>query len=583
MNLNFLPKSSTWRLYILLLCLASINPSASEEATGAGDTPAPTPAPAESGEKMDTDDGKQDEAGAAVSEDELDDGLCNAELVRAYGFQGRVKPSLRPLEMCPTVKRNCCKVKDQLGIYASWVYGGQERLIHDRFDHVEKVYMNFLKVAAKVRTRAMEMKEKNRNQRISNCNIMADRIEKFEVDELIKQIKGNLEAMRKFFVTSFKGFYCGICNYDNHKFFDLEEKKVKVDDNFCYWTISHSLRVLLFFYNDVGPYINLLSQYMLTCSNTGEYRYGIVIPSKMLFVPHKEVTQSLVRCNDFIETNKWLPHCRFICDKFSIVGLSGFFEPNLDKLELYGKWLKAVYDEQVILETQPFDIRSKHKKKKSMADVLLEGLGPVVGDIKAEVAELSKDPNAKPEEKKEKEGEKKSEEKKDAGSKQTRRILEAQPEAKKEEPKKEEPKKEEPKKEEGAEAAKPGEEGKMNETMVPVAEDMVGEKGPTRGGAIRKDLVVFRNDLEARFPLEEFVYEYNEHGVDFYVEGKETLLTKEVYNQIKALIQLGRIVKNKANMLSIFDKDFGRHFWCSVGTWKVALMLSVLFSWLLKF
>ena len=65
------------------------------------------------------------------------------------------------------------------------------------------------------------------------------------------------------------------------------------------------------------------------------------------------------------------------------------------------------------------------------------------GDMKAEVAELSKDPNAKPEEKKEKEGEKKSEEKKDAGSKQTRRILEAQPEAKKEEPKKEEPKKEE--------------------------------------------------------------------------------------------------------------------------------------------
>mgnify|MGYP001791994783 FL=1 len=110
---------------------------------------------------------------------------------------------------------------------------------------------------------------------------------------------------------------------------------------------------------------------------------------------------------------------------------------------MYGKWLKAVYDEQVILETQPFDIRSKHKKKKSMADVLLEGLGPVVGDMKAEVAELSKDPNAKPEEKKEKEGEKKSEEKKDAGSKQTRRILEAQPEAKKEEPKKEEPKKEE--------------------------------------------------------------------------------------------------------------------------------------------
>ena len=109
------------------------------------------------------------------------------------------------------------------------------------------------------------MLEKNRNQRISNCNILADRIQKFEVDELIKQIRSNLESLRKFFITSYKGFYCGICNYDNHKYFDLEDKVMKVDDNFCYWTISHSLRVLLFFYKDIGRYANLLSQYMMSC------------------------------------------------------------------------------------------------------------------------------------------------------------------------------------------------------------------------------------------------------------------------------------------------------------------------------
>ena len=108
-----------------------------------------------------------------------------------------------------------------------------------------------MNIANKIRVRAQDVLEKNRKQKISNCNILAGRIVKFEVEELQHKIRSNLNNLKSFFEKSFKGFYCAVCNADNHKFFNLEEKILRVDDNFCYWTVSHSLSTLLFFYKDI--------------------------------------------------------------------------------------------------------------------------------------------------------------------------------------------------------------------------------------------------------------------------------------------------------------------------------------------
>jgi hypothetical protein len=581
MNLKFLNELGRLKISLLFIVLVLTTQITSSDAPADpappanADTPANTDAqPGAGGDKMDTDDGKKE----STADVELEPEMCNTELVRSYGLQGRVKPSLAPLEMCPTIKRNCCRAKDQLGMYASWVYGGQERLIDDRFKHIQRVYMKYLNVANKIKNRAAEMLEKNRLQKISNCNIMASRIVKFEVDELITQVRENLNSMKKFFKTAFKGFYCGVCNFDNHKYFDLETKILKVDDNFCYWTVSHSLRVLLFFYQDIVSYSNLMSQFVKSCSAEGVYSFGEQISPLVIFTDNEELNKNLVRCKDNIETNKWLPHCRFICDKFSVVGLSGFFEPNLDQIEFYGKWLKAVYDEKVIEETQPFDIRSIHKKKKSLSDLLVESAGPVVADVMKEVKENTKDPNAKPEEAKKgddkkgddkKADDKKGDAKPEAKPQQSLRVLESKPAEK------------------GGDDSKPKDE-KKPEGDKP-ADAKAGEAGagaeakPEAEGVIRKELVVFRNDLEGKFPLEEFVYEYLDEGVDFFVEGKNTLFEHEVYMQIKALLHLGKLVKNKANMLNIFDKHFGRHFWCGITRLSTLILSGALLSLVLKF
>ena len=57
---------------------------------------------------------------------------------------------------------------------------------------------------------------------MSNCRLLAERITKFQIEDLKSAITKNINDMKEFFETTYKGFYCSLCDYDNHKFFDIE-------------------------------------------------------------------------------------------------------------------------------------------------------------------------------------------------------------------------------------------------------------------------------------------------------------------------------------------------------------------------
>ena len=517
-------------------------PGDQSKAPATGDKPAAKgDAPAEGGsekESMDTDDGEKE------SEETAEEEKCNSDLVRAFGMQGRVTPTLAPLDMCPTVRRSCCRVKDQLVMYASWQLGGQRRLIRDRFDHVSEVYMRYIDVMKRIRVRVLEAYERNRHQKVSNCNIMGERISKFELNELGERIEFNLKKMERFFKDAYKGFYCAICNFDNHRFFDLEAKKLKVDEAFCLRTVESSLSTLIFFYDDIVEYNNLVSMYMKSCNMRSEYSFGQTIPEIMAFKSNPKIVKPLRHCRRNRNKHNWLEFCKPICDKFSVVGLSGYFEPFLDKIELYTKWLQALLSEKIIEETQPYDIRSKHRKK-SMSDLMVESSTFVVTSTKKAAASKGDAGDAKDAEKK-----KDTKETKKPSKLRRNRILTADKPAAKAADKP--PAKQEGKAKDGGAPAKDGK--KAGEA------DGNAKEGEEAEGVVREELVVFRNNLDGKFPLEGFVYEYMEEGIDFALEGKNTLCRKEVYMQIKALLSLSNIISNKPNLSSMILKDWGGKF-----------------------
>ena len=71
---------------------------------------------------------------------------------------------------------------------------------------------------------AQSIMKKLKYKKIANCKELSKRILKFEINDLEEKIEDNLKTMEDFLFHSYKGFYCTICNYQNHKFFNIENK-----------------------------------------------------------------------------------------------------------------------------------------------------------------------------------------------------------------------------------------------------------------------------------------------------------------------------------------------------------------------
>lgn len=60
-----------------------------------------------------------------------------------------------------------------------------------------------------------------KDKEISNCKELAKRIKAFQIDKIKEKIEENLKNMEEFFYETYKGFYCSICDYNLHKYFNI--------------------------------------------------------------------------------------------------------------------------------------------------------------------------------------------------------------------------------------------------------------------------------------------------------------------------------------------------------------------------
>lgn len=92
------------------------------------------------------------------------------------------------------------------------------------------------------------------------------------------KIKQNIKEMEDFFFDSYKGFYCSLCNYENHKYFNLEKNEVVFSEKYCRDIVEHTLPNLMFFHIHINKYLNLISKFLLSCDFKGDYQVDVPIP-----------------------------------------------------------------------------------------------------------------------------------------------------------------------------------------------------------------------------------------------------------------------------------------------------------------
>ena len=266
--------------------------------------------------------------------------VCNTDLLRSYNMHGLDNPDQVVLEMCPNIHSSCCKKTDQLEMYANWIHSKEKQSIENHYRGLTESYTRLLHEIVDVHKFAEKTIEKLRIKRVANCKVIAERILTYKTSDVIDQIKLNLRKMEDFFTSTYQGFYCTICNHDNHKHFNMDTNTVNFSEKFCRDVVEHTLPVVIFWYEDVIKYFNLVSKFLLSCDYKGDYKAEALIPKDHIFVEDDLIAKHLGECRDFRNKKSWFVYCSDLCHAFTISKFSSFFEPHKEQLAGYTDFLK---------------------------------------------------------------------------------------------------------------------------------------------------------------------------------------------------------------------------------------------------
>lgn len=259
---------------------------------------------------------------------------CKTDLVTSYSMKGTAMPIVETMEMCPTVVRSCCLKSDQTVMYTNFIHGGEYQRIIDHFTRVVGIYESLLNSLTRVQDFAKTVKTNN-VKKVANCKLLAERVLNYDVAQVTEQIRQNLNKLKDFFQTSYSAFYCVICNFDYHKFFDPKSQVVFFSESFCRDIIQNTLHTLLLMHVDIVKHANLATKFTVSCDFTGAYNLDAVVPSNFTFSVTNDILQDLQSCRDNRNKREWFSYCKDICMNFKINSFSDYFQPNLELISAY--------------------------------------------------------------------------------------------------------------------------------------------------------------------------------------------------------------------------------------------------------
>lgn len=263
---------------------------------------------------------------------------CNRDLLQTYSLTGLDIPVIDKIEMCPSITRTCCLKQDQQIIFTNFIHGGEYQAIVDYYAKVVSEYYSLIEKLIEVQKLAKIVKG-NIVKKVANCKLLAERILNYEVEQIKEQVRQNLAKLQDFFQTAYSGFYCTICNFDNHKYFDSATQTVFFSEKFCRDIVENVLHTLLLFHVDIVKHANLVTKFISSCDFTGTYNLDAIPPPNYAFSVVNENMQNLQACRDNRNKREWFSYCKDICTNFNFVIFAEYFNPNLKLIAAYNQYL----------------------------------------------------------------------------------------------------------------------------------------------------------------------------------------------------------------------------------------------------
>lgn len=179
----------------------------------------------------------------------------------------------------------------------------------------------------------------------NECKSMALRILGFNFEMVSDKVQKAIAKMNQFFLTSYKGVTCSLCNAKNHKFIDFDKKMVSLDKQFCRETVENSLLPMLYLHKHFREFHNLAINFVNQCDDDGNFTKKEAKEDQLLKLDEKNV-KAVTTCRDFRNNCSWLQACEDVCNKVHLVTFSSFFAPDIKQYTAVTAALKKILEEE---------------------------------------------------------------------------------------------------------------------------------------------------------------------------------------------------------------------------------------------
>lgn len=197
---------------------------------------------------------------------------------------------------------------------------------------------------------------------VSNCQSMARRMLQFQLESIAPKIIEGITGMHGFFLNSYKGLGCTVCNANSHKGIDIAKKEFKLGEGFCRDLTSNSLHVLVYLHIHFKKLYNLISNFVSKCDMKGVFTEANNVPAEASMKIDKVRQKDLESCVEFRNDKGWLSACGNICGEFNVAKFSEYFHPDLKAYHIATTFLKTKLKE--LGETKKDKGKKDDKKKK---------------------------------------------------------------------------------------------------------------------------------------------------------------------------------------------------------------------------
>lgn len=254
-------------------------------------------------------------------------GKCHPKLLQAFSLSGPETPIKLTLDFCPLIINSCCTLPDQNQMFNNWVTLQESTNLDLKMQNFTSLVSQFLQVAANVTKLVSIMMNSTTGMKNNECVLMGRRILTYQIEDSTPLLNIMFNQTYSFMQTSYKGFYCAICNADNGQYIQRDAKKILISENYCRNIVSQTLPSVMYLKLHIPKYMNLLTAFVSNCNMSITFN-KTDLPSGIFNIIDPTLDTSLTTCFKQRNLNGWLEPCLPICNAFQIGQVNPLFIPD---------------------------------------------------------------------------------------------------------------------------------------------------------------------------------------------------------------------------------------------------------------